>query len=128
MIRNLDVFLWNRKAGSLVAYKERYTEKICFYFDRDFLGSGYDIAPLRASIHSVSVRNGLPVYGDDGKLFGGLTTGATRCSTNGRKSIVSEQGSCPPSTVWHTLEDGVWEHWSFCLRLQRKWNSPSKWR
>ena len=58
--------------GSLVAYKERYTEKHCFYFDRDFLGSGYDIAPLRASIHSVSVRNGLPVYGEDGKLFGGL--------------------------------------------------------
>ena len=37
MIRNLDVFLWNRRVGSLVAYKERYTEKICFYFDRDFL-------------------------------------------------------------------------------------------
>lgn len=72
MIRNLDVFLWDRKVGSLVAYKERYTEKHCFYFDRDFLGSGYDIAPLRASIHSVSVRNGLPVYGEDGKLFGGL--------------------------------------------------------
>ena len=30
MISNLDVFLWNRKVGSLVAYKERYTEKICF--------------------------------------------------------------------------------------------------
>lgn len=72
MIRNLDVFLWNRRVGSLVAYKERYTEKICFYFDRDFLDSGYDIAPLRASIHSVSVRNGLPVYGESEKLFGGL--------------------------------------------------------
>ena len=72
MIRNLDVFLWNRRVGSLVDYKERYTEKICFYFNRDFLDSGYDIAPLRASIHSVSVRNGLPVYGESGKLFGGL--------------------------------------------------------
>ena len=72
MIRNLDVFLWGRKAGSLVACKERYTEKICFYFDSDFLGSGYDIAPLRASIHSASVRNGLPVYGESEKLFGGL--------------------------------------------------------
>ena len=72
MIRNLDVFLWNRRVGSLVAYKERYTEKICFYFNRDFLDSGYDIAPLRASIHSVSVRNGLPVYGESEKLFGGL--------------------------------------------------------
>lgn len=72
MIQNLDVFLWNRKVGSLVTYKERYTEKICFYFDRDFLGSGYDIAPLRASIHSASVKSGLPVYGETEKLFGGL--------------------------------------------------------
>lgn len=36
MIQNLDVFLWSRKVGSLVIYKERYVEKICFYFDRDF--------------------------------------------------------------------------------------------
>lgn len=72
MIQNLDVFLWNRKVGSLVTYKERYTEKICFYFDRDFLGSGYDIAPLRASIYSASVKSGLPVYGETEKLFGGL--------------------------------------------------------
>ena len=42
------------------------------FSDRDFLDSGYDIAPLRASIHSVSVRNGLPVYGESEKLFGGL--------------------------------------------------------
>lgn len=72
MIQNLDVFLWGRKVGSLVTYRQRYAEKVCFYFDRDFLGSGYDIAPLRASIHSVSVRNGLPVYAEDDKLFGGL--------------------------------------------------------
>lgn len=72
MIRNLDVFLWGRKVGSLMAYEEKYTEKICFYFDRDFLGSGYDLAPLRASIHSASVRNGLPVYAEEEKLFGGL--------------------------------------------------------
>lgn len=72
MIQNLDVFLWNRKVGSLVTYKEKYAEKICFYFDRDFLDSGYDIAPLRASIHGISVKNGLPIYADDEKLFGGL--------------------------------------------------------
>ncbi|MCS2613141.1 type II toxin-antitoxin system HipA family toxin [Bacteroides fragilis] len=72
MIQNLDVFLWGRKVGSLAAYKGRYTEKICFYFDRDFLGSGYDIAPVRASIGSTSVRNGLPVYAEEDKLFGGL--------------------------------------------------------
>lgn len=72
MIQNLDVFLWNRKVGSLVTYKKRYEERICFYFDSDFLGGGYDIAPLRASIHSTAVKNGVPVYADDGKLFGGL--------------------------------------------------------
>lgn len=66
------MFLWNRKVGTLVAYEEKYTEKICFYFDRDFLGSGYDIAPLRASIRSASVQNGLPVYAEEEKLFGGL--------------------------------------------------------
>lgn len=72
MIQNLDVFLWNRKVGSLVTYKEKYTEKICFYFNREFLNSGYDIAPLRASIHGNSAKNGLPIYADDEKLFGGL--------------------------------------------------------
>ncbi len=61
-----------RKVGSLVTYKERYAENICFYYDHDFLNIGYDIAPLRASINSPSVRNGLPVYADDDRLFGGL--------------------------------------------------------
>ena len=64
MIQNLDVFLWGRKVGTLVTYKERYAEEICFYYDSDFLNAGYDIAPLRASINSPSVRNGLPVYAD----------------------------------------------------------------
>ena len=72
MIQNLDVYLWGRKAGSLVTYKERYAEKICFYFDPAFLSAGYDIAPLRASVNSISVKNGLPVYADSEKLFGGL--------------------------------------------------------
>ena len=137
MIRNLEVYLWNRKVGSLVACKERYTEKICFYFDRDFLDSGYDIAPLRASIHSVSVSNGLPVYGESEKLFGGLPSFiADSLPDHWGNKVFNEWAKihrirtrdCPPSTAWHTLEDGAWEHWSFCLRLQRKWNSPSKWR
>lgn len=72
MIQHLDVYLWNRKVGSLVTYKERYSEKICFYFDKDFLCSGYDIAPLRASVTSTFVKNGLPVYADEDRLFGGL--------------------------------------------------------
>lgn len=46
--------------------------EIYFYFDRAFLASGYDIAPLRAYLNSVSVKNGLPVYAEAEKLFGGL--------------------------------------------------------
>ena len=72
MIQNLDVYLWGNKVGTLIAYKERYVEKVCFYFDNDFINKGYDIAPLRASIHSASVKNGLPVYGESDKLFNGL--------------------------------------------------------
>lgn len=25
------------ESGTLVAYKERYTEKVCFYFDNNFI-------------------------------------------------------------------------------------------
>lgn len=72
MIQNLDVFLWGQKVGTLVTYKEKYAEKICFYFDRSFLSSGYDIAPIRASINGTSAKNGLPIYAEEEKLFGGL--------------------------------------------------------
>ncbi len=72
MIQNLDVFLWGQKVGTLVTYKEKYAEKICFYFDRNFLSSGYDIAPIRASINGTSAKNGLPIYAEEEKLFGGL--------------------------------------------------------
>lgn len=72
MIQNLDVYLWNLKVGSLVTYKEGYSEKFCFYFNQGFLSSGYDIAPLRASINSVFIKNGLPVYAETEKIFGGL--------------------------------------------------------
>ncbi len=72
MIQTLDVYLWNQKVGSLIAYKEKYNEKVCFYFDKEYLHNGYDIAPLRASINSQSIKNGLPVYADSDKMFGGL--------------------------------------------------------
>lgn len=72
MIQNLDVFLWNRKVGTLVAYKEKYAEKVCFYYDSDFIKGGYDIAPLQAPINGVAAQRGLPVYAGDDKLFGGL--------------------------------------------------------
>ena len=45
MIQTLDVFLWNQKVGSLVTYKEKYNEKVCFYYDVEFLKKGLDIAP-----------------------------------------------------------------------------------
>lgn len=72
MLKNLDVYIWGKKVGSLVAYKERYTEKACFYFDREFAMGNLDIAPVRASIRNENVQNGLPIYADDDKLFGGL--------------------------------------------------------
>ena len=55
-----------------MTYKEKHNEKVCFYFDNAFIKNGYDIAPLRASLNSQSVKSGLPVYADDDKLFGGL--------------------------------------------------------
>ncbi|MCD8207270.1 MAG: type II toxin-antitoxin system HipA family toxin [Bacteroidales bacterium] len=72
MIDRLDVYLWGKKVGTLVAYKERYTPKTCFYFDREFARNGYDIAPLRAPSNGAAVQTGLPVYGEEDKLFGGL--------------------------------------------------------
>lgn len=72
MIKNLDVYMWEHKVGTLVAYTERFTEKACFYYDKDFVNENLDIAPLCASIKSASVVNGLPVYAEPDKSFGGL--------------------------------------------------------
>lgn len=72
MINTLDVYLWNRKVGTLIAGKKGHKEEFCFYYDSDFIRGNLDIAPLKASIHSNSVRNGFPVYPDGEKIFGGL--------------------------------------------------------
>lgn len=72
MINTLDVILWNRKVGTLVASKNGYESQICFYFDQAFANSGLDVAPLRAPITGVHARGGVPVYPDKEKLFGGL--------------------------------------------------------
>lgn len=69
MLQNLDVYLWDNKVGTLVAYKEKYKEKLCFYFDEGYKRRGLDIAPLRCPIESVS---GLPIYGEEDKMYGGL--------------------------------------------------------
>lgn len=72
MIESLDVMLWNRKVGTLVAGKRGFKSQICFYFSPDFVRTGPDIAPLRAPITGIVAQNGLPVYPDDDKIFSGL--------------------------------------------------------
>lgn len=72
MIDSLDVMLWDRKVGTLVASQDKYRSKVCFYFDRDFVKAGYDIAPLQAPISGALVQRGLPVYPEEDKMFGGL--------------------------------------------------------
>ena len=72
MIGQLDVMLWGRKVGTLVAGKKGYATQICFYFNPEFVRSGYDIAPLRASIRGNAALNGFPIYPESNKLFGGL--------------------------------------------------------
>lgn len=72
MITTLDVMIWDMKAGTLAAQKKGYETQVCFYFDPGFIKAGYDIAPLRASIYSDSVRNGFPVFPESDRLLGGL--------------------------------------------------------
>ena len=72
MIESLDVILWDKKVGTLVASREGHRCKACFYFDSDYVRDGYDIAPLRAPVKGVAAQRGLPVYPDEERLFGGL--------------------------------------------------------
>lgn len=72
MIESLDVMLWDERVGTLVATEDKYRSKVCFYFDSNFVKTGYDIAPLQASISGVLAQRGLPVYPEEDKMFGGL--------------------------------------------------------
>lgn len=72
MVNNLDVILWGQKVGTLVTHQNRYDEKICFYFDNDFVKGNYDIAPLQAPINGAAAQRGLPIYPEKEKLFCGL--------------------------------------------------------
>lgn len=72
MIESLDVILWGKKAGTLVSSREGYRNKACFYFDKEFVSGGYDIAPLRAPIKGAAALRGLPVYPEEERIFGGL--------------------------------------------------------
>lgn len=72
MINKLDVVIWGQKAGTLIETKEGYRNRVCFYFDPDFLKSGLDIAPLQVPVNGPVAQNGMPVYPESDKLFGGL--------------------------------------------------------
>lgn len=72
MIESLDVILWGKKAGTLVSSREGHRNKACFYFDKEFVSGGYDIAPLRAPIKGAAALRGLPVYPEEERIFGGL--------------------------------------------------------
>lgn len=72
MINSLDVMIWGRKAGTLVTSGTNRDEKILFYFDPEFVQTGWDIAPLRASLKSNPATNGLPIFPESDKIFGGL--------------------------------------------------------
>lgn len=72
MIESLDVMIWGKKAGTLVASRNGYKSRICFYFDRGFINEGIDLAPLRAPITGNAAKSGLPVYPEEDKAFEGL--------------------------------------------------------
>lgn len=72
MINNLDVILWGRKVGTLVASREKHRNKACFYFDSAYVRGGFDIAPLRSPIQGIVAQRGLPVYPEEERIFGGL--------------------------------------------------------
>lgn len=72
MITSLDVMLWGKKVGTLIAKNEGYSRRILFYFDCEYVKGGYDIAPIRVPLSSVSVQRNMPIYPEDNKLYGGL--------------------------------------------------------
>jgi serine/threonine-protein kinase HipA len=72
MIKSLNAYLWGKKVGTLMAYTEHHVEKACFYFDREFARGHLDIAPLHASIKSTAAQNGMPIYAESDKAYGGL--------------------------------------------------------
>ena len=72
MIPSINVILWGKTVGTLIETGTGRNRQICFYFDPDFIRSGLDIAPLRASIKGVAALKGMPVYPEKDRLFGGL--------------------------------------------------------
>lgn len=48
MIESLDVILWDKKVGTLVANREGHRSKACFYFDSDYIHWNQEIRPSMA--------------------------------------------------------------------------------
>lgn len=72
MIPSINVILWGKPVGTLVETGNGRNRQICFYFDPEFVGNGFDIAPLRASINGIAAQKGMPVYPEKDRLYGGL--------------------------------------------------------
>lgn len=72
MIPSINVILWGKPVGTLVETGSGRNRQICFYFDTHFVGSGLDIAPLRASINGIVAQKGMPVYPEKDRLYSGL--------------------------------------------------------
>ena len=137
MIESLDVILWDKKVGTLVASREGHRCKACFYFDSDYVRDGYDIAPLRAPVKGVAAQRGLPVYPDEERLFGGLPSFiADSLPDHWGNTVFNEWAKVhhirmrdlSASTV-SPISDGVaWGHWSSFHPLPRSWRHRSRWK
>lgn len=72
MINKLEVDIWGMHVGTLIAFKDKFREKYSFYFDENFLKTGLDLSPLRASVRNAGIRNGMPIFGESEKSMAGL--------------------------------------------------------
>lgn len=72
MIDKLDVYIWDKRIGSLISSKQGYKNLICFYHDPSARQYGYEISPLRAPLSGIGAQKGLPVYPEARKEFYGL--------------------------------------------------------
>lgn len=59
MIESLDVILWDKKVGTLVANREGHRSKACFYFDSDYVRNGYGF--LQFIVHFVFYSTNLSI-------------------------------------------------------------------
>ncbi len=66
----VEVSLWGKSVGVLSWDDKRGVST--FQFDKDFIHSGLDIAPLVASLGSPAVQKGFPVLGNKERLYSGL--------------------------------------------------------